>query len=187
MAYQGSTPSLIPANASGVSFAPTGNVVGTNLQTAISEVDLEKLKIASNLSDLNNVDTALTNMGFTALGKTLRALADASAGRTALGSTTIGNALFTSATESAARTSILAPARPRVDNNTLEGYFQHIATNFGDNLIAPAGGTWAASWIAYGTSFTLVGGAGSNVVAGGTVLQTGIANTAYLGWWWRIA
>lgn len=39
MAYQGSTPGLIPADASGVSFTPTGNVAGTNLQTAIAEVD----------------------------------------------------------------------------------------------------------------------------------------------------
>ena len=40
---------------------------------------------SSNLSDLASVDTSLTNLGFTTLGKTLRSLADAAAGRTALG------------------------------------------------------------------------------------------------------
>lgn len=40
---------------------------------------------ANNFSDLASVDTGLTNLGFGAFGKTLRALADAAAGRAALG------------------------------------------------------------------------------------------------------
>ena len=57
---------------------------------------------SANLSDLASVDTSLINLGFTTLGKTLRALADAAAGRTALGLG--GMAVMSAATQTQAET-----------------------------------------------------------------------------------
>lgn len=48
--------------AAGVSFSPTGGVAATTVQTAIAEVDSEKLAKASNLSDVASQATAFTNL-----------------------------------------------------------------------------------------------------------------------------
>ena len=48
--------------AAGVSFSPTGSVAATTVQTAIAEVDSEKLAKASNLSDLASRATSFTNL-----------------------------------------------------------------------------------------------------------------------------
>lgn len=55
--YSGST-----VAASAVTFSPTGSVAATTVQTAISEVDSEKLAKASNLSDVASRATAFDNL-----------------------------------------------------------------------------------------------------------------------------
>ena len=49
--------------AASINFTPAGGVAASNVQTAIEEVDSEKLAKASNLSDLTNTATARTNLG----------------------------------------------------------------------------------------------------------------------------
>lgn len=49
--------------ASSIGFTPAGGVAATTVQTAIEEVDSEKLAKASNLSDLTNASTARTSLG----------------------------------------------------------------------------------------------------------------------------
>jgi len=49
--------------AASINFTPAGGVAASNVQTAIEEVDSEKLAKASNLSDLANTATARTNLG----------------------------------------------------------------------------------------------------------------------------
>lgn len=58
--------------ASSISFTPAGGVAATTVQTAIEEVDTEKLAKASNLSDLANASTARTNLGL-AIGTNVQA------------------------------------------------------------------------------------------------------------------
>jgi len=49
--------------AASINFTPAGGVAASNVQTAIEEVDSEKLAKASNLSDLTSTATARTNLG----------------------------------------------------------------------------------------------------------------------------
>lgn len=49
--------------ASSITNTPSGNISSTTVQAALNELDSEKLKIASNLSDLANAATARTNLG----------------------------------------------------------------------------------------------------------------------------
>ena len=58
--------------ASSINFTPAGAVAATNVQTAIEEVDSEKLTKASNLSDLASTATARTNLGL-AIGTNVQA------------------------------------------------------------------------------------------------------------------
>lgn len=50
------------AAASGVTFTPTGSIAATNVQSAIAEVDNEKLAKSANLSDLTALQTARDNL-----------------------------------------------------------------------------------------------------------------------------
>jgi hypothetical protein len=58
--------------ASSVGFTPAGNIAATTVQSAIEEVDTEKLAKASNLSDLQSASTARTNLGL-AIGTNVQA------------------------------------------------------------------------------------------------------------------
>jgi hypothetical protein len=49
-------------DASAISFAATGGIAATDVQTAVAEVDSEAAKKASNLSDLASASTARTNL-----------------------------------------------------------------------------------------------------------------------------
>jgi len=53
--------------ASSIGFTPAGGIAATNVQTALEEVDTEKLAKASNLSDVANAATARGNLGAAAL------------------------------------------------------------------------------------------------------------------------
>lgn len=59
---------LVAPAASEISNTPAGNIVATNVQAAINELDSEKLAAANNLSDLANAATARTNLGLVAGG-----------------------------------------------------------------------------------------------------------------------
>lgn len=50
-------------NAADVTNTPSGSVAATDVQSAINELDTEKLAIASNLSDVANASIARTNLG----------------------------------------------------------------------------------------------------------------------------
>lgn len=61
---------------------------------------------SGNLAGLLNTTTALTNLGGTAVGRSVFAAVDAAAGQTALGGSAVGKAVFVAADAAAARTAI---------------------------------------------------------------------------------
>lgn len=60
----------------------------------------------NNLSDLDDADTALDNLGGTTVGKALFTATDAAAAQTAIGGTTVGKAVLTAADAAGARDAI---------------------------------------------------------------------------------
>ena len=72
--YNGSAwvAAYVSGAATSIAFTPAGGVAATTVQTAIEEVDSEKLAKASNLSDVANTTTARTNLGL-AIGTNVQA------------------------------------------------------------------------------------------------------------------
>lgn len=125
---------------------------------------LQGLNKNLNLSDLLSVDTALTNLGFSALGKTLRAIAD----------------------EAAVRNAIAAPARPQ----SAAGVGEVVTINppGGAAAVLPAGGMWLWFVFSYATAGTNIAqGGGAGVGAGGSTIRAATAGQAHTGFAWRIA
>jgi hypothetical protein len=133
-----------------------------------AEVDLTgtapgALQIADNLSDLDDADTALANLGGTATGIALFKTASPAAARTTLGGTATGVALFTAASASAARTTL------EVTLATLTGVAPVAVTTAGAiYLQVPTGITGTVSLI---TGVT-------NGAPGGDTLFTGAIGTS---------
>lgn len=125
---------------------------------------LQGLQKDLNLSDLPDVNAALNSLGFSTLGKTLRAVADAAAGRSAIG----------------------APPLPQ----TAAGVGQWIAVNStnGGTAVLPAGGVWA--WVRFpkdGSTSAWGGSMGAGVDVGGTTIGPAIASIVWNCICWRIA
>lgn len=118
-----------------------------------------------NFSGIGNVSTALDNLGFSALGKTLRAIADAAAGRSALN------------------------AAPLPQGASGVGQLVVIAGAANTAVTLPSGGTWAFwAYASNISSGTVVNGAQIGVTAGGTLILAAFgANISWYGWAWRIA
>lgn len=125
---------------------------------------LEGLNKNLNLSDLLSADTALTNLGFSTLGKTLRAVADAAAGRAA----------------------IVAPPLPQTASGV--GQWAGINSTSGGAATLPAGGTWA--WARFPKDVATSqwgGGITVGVDAGGTIVGAATAGIQWHVLAWRIS
>lgn len=93
----------IPANvASAVATTPAGNLIATNVQDSLAELDAEKAKTGANsdITALSGLTTALS------LGQGGTGATTAPAARTALGAAATGDAVFTAATAALARAAL---------------------------------------------------------------------------------
>lgn len=120
---------------------------------------------SDNLSGLASVSVALDNLGFSTLGKTLRAIADAAAGRAALGSP------------------------PAPTGSAGFGQWAALIGTTSAAYILPAGGTWA--WFAFAVNLgtgAVTNGSAAGVHAGGTsILSAPPSGATWFGLLWRVA
>lgn len=86
------------------------------------------------------------------------------------------------------RNGVAANPAPVPQTTTGVGQWTAIASTTGGALTLPAGGTWAWMYLGRDTTNSTIAGAGtSSVSAGGTTIQSGVANVLWFGFAWRIA
>jgi hypothetical protein len=106
---------LVPQIPFKMTLPANAQVIDNMVVVDLSTVAAGSLAIANNLSELTaTADTALGNLGATAVGIDLLQAADESAARAVLGSTTVGDAVFIAASTSAAQSAIGASATGRL-------------------------------------------------------------------------
>lgn len=129
-----------------------------------------------NLADLLDKNAALTNLGGNTEG------CDIFKNASSLGAT-----LAKVANDAAGRSALLAPAAPKIGAGV--GQWTVLLSATGTAIALPAGGTWAYFWLAFNVSTNTFASSGlqAGFAAGGSLIDSGIANAQVSAVAWRIA